>query len=67
MLFMAARKRGLGSPNMDEDTKYEIQSKGGQQSPQNFANNPSLARSAGRKGRRAKGQNKTSVEILNDW
>jgi len=41
--------RGLGSPNMSEDEKYRIQSAGGTASPQNFANNPGLARRAGKK------------------
>jgi len=42
--------RGLGSDNMSEEKKHEIQSKGGQASPQNFKNNPDLASEAGRKG-----------------
>ena len=49
--------RGLGSPNMDENKKREIQSKGGRASPQNFANNPDLASQAGKKGGQASGGN----------
>lgn len=47
--------RGLGSDNMDEQTKRDIQSKGGQASPQNFANNPDFASQQGQKGGRASG------------
>lgn len=42
--------RGLGSDNMDEDTKHDIQSKGGQASGGNFKNDPDRAVDAGRKG-----------------
>jgi uncharacterized protein len=49
--------RGLGSDDMDEQTKQDIQSKGGQSSPQNFANNPDLAREAGSKGGQVSGGN----------
>ena len=46
-------KRGLGSPNMSESKKKEIQRKGGQASPQNFRRNRDLASQAGRKGGQA--------------
>lgn len=42
--------RGLGPDKMDEKKKHEIQSKGDQSSPQNFANNSDLASEAGQKG-----------------
>ena len=42
--------RGLGSDNMDEETKRDIQSKGGQASGGNFKNDPQRASEAGRKG-----------------
>lgn len=47
---MATENRGLGSPNMDERKKREIQSKGGQASGGNFKNDRERAREAGRKG-----------------
>ena len=47
---MATDNRGLGSTNMSDDMKKNIQSKGGEASPQNFKNNPDLAREAGKKG-----------------
>jgi uncharacterized protein len=43
-------KRGLGSDNMSEEQKRDIQSKGGEASPQNFKTNPDLASEAGREG-----------------
>lgn len=49
--------RGLGSPKMSEAKKKEIQSKGGQASPQNFKNNPDLASEAGAEGGRRSGRN----------
>jgi general stress protein YciG len=42
--------RGLGSPSMDEAKKKEIQSKGGEASPQNFKKNKDLASKAGKTG-----------------
>ena len=47
---MATDNRGLGSSNMSEEKKKDIQSKGGEASPQNFKNNPDLASEAGKKG-----------------
>ncbi|HSW97549.1 MAG TPA: hypothetical protein VLF89_07025 [Candidatus Saccharimonadales bacterium] len=40
-------KRGLGSDNMDEETKHDIQSKGGQASSGNFAKDTEKAKKAG--------------------
>lgn len=54
---------------MDEKTKHNIQSKGGRASPQNFANNPGLAKIAGRKGGQSRSQNhkqETSRDLL-EW
>lgn len=42
--------RGLGSPRMDDAKKKEIQSKGGEASPQNFKKNKDLASKAGKTG-----------------
>jgi general stress protein YciG len=42
--------RGLGSPNMSDAKKHEIQSKGGQASGGNFKNDRSKASRAGREG-----------------
>jgi general stress protein YciG len=42
--------RGLGSPNMSEQKKHEIQSKGGQASGGNFKNDRTKASRAGREG-----------------
>jgi general stress protein YciG len=49
---MAQNQRGLGSPNMDEEKKREIRSKGGKMSPGNFANDPQRASEIARNRRR---------------
>jgi len=42
--------RGLGSSNMSEEKKHEIQSMGGQSSPAKFTPGSQKAKKAGREG-----------------
>jgi general stress protein YciG len=45
--------RGLGSPNMDEDTKHKIQSAGGKASGGQFKSGDERTSKAGKKGAEA--------------
>ena len=58
--------RGLGSDNMDEQTKHDIQSKGGQASSGNFKNDPTRAREAGQKGGKAAQQSGHAHKLTSD-
>ncbi|NTU74425.1 hypothetical protein HGB07_09940, partial [Candidatus Roizmanbacteria bacterium] len=59
-------KRGLGSDTMDEQTKHDIQSKGGQASSGNFANDPQKASEAGQKGGKAAQQSGNAHQLTEE-
>lgn len=57
-MIVDTSNRGLGSDNMDEQTKHDIQSKGGQASGGRFDKDQDKAQEAGRKGGKSRGKYK---------